>query len=251
MLHPIKNENIKSSGEEVGVGEDWCIPSDYEIYGRTCKLVPIAVDEQVACENEAEIQLQKITLDSFSSSFQSLNPITSSDEPLEFVHASESFRAENEELTAITAYLDSLERERGLEQECEDEVTIEYGNEEGSSGTIVGGVEEKFGLNQNDVLWIVDRITSLEDKMFVLEKKLEDLSNAKCEISSPESKPKPVHATTKNGPYVVDVSHLIDTMEEIMKTGLAYQKQFISRVCDELENVFDVSPDLRGVDLMK
>lgn len=203
----------------VTLNDEWCIPTDQEIFGRSRKI------EEVVLETVNEVSNETATNESNSTgatkSFQSMNEITMMDDG-EGVFSNIT-TADGEDTFSIMNY------ETTIVNAIEDLEIVDDSCAEKSSNVIE--------IDMNSVL------IKLRD----LERKYEELNSkvAECE-----------DMRTRKGNYADSTvpsfgNEFICMIQELMKNGMACQQGVIGKFIDELDGILDIDIDFTDIDPFK
>ena len=198
----------------VGLNDEWCIPSDQELFGTR----PSEVTESYALETVIEVSNESSSTN--TTSFQSLNE----EEGMFTNITDDTFAVMNNETTIVTSM-----------EELEIIDTNEHIALATESNVSIANIDMDMDMDMNSVL----------KKLNDLERKFEELNSKITEFEKLRSQ----KGNNTDSNATVFVNEFVCMIQELMKSGLSYQQGVIGKFIDELDGMFDI--DLSNFDPFK
>ena len=193
------------------INDEWCIPSDQELFGRSSRTNDVVLEtvNEVSNENNSTISTTGVT-----TSFQSMNDTTVMvDGEVMFsnittVDGEDTFSIMNNETTIVNAMedLEIIEDDGALETEV---------------------ISNAMDVDLNLVLM---KIRELERKYEVLHSRLTEYEN------SSSQKAINVDSTT-----TIFANEFLGILQDLMRNGIAYQQGVLGKFIDEIDGMFDIN----------
>lgn len=187
------------------LNDEWCIPTDQEIFGRSSRTV------EAVLETVNEVSNETTTSTGATTSFQSMNETTdtAADSEVMFsnittVLGEDTFSIMNYETTIVTA--------------MEDLEIIE-----------ADSTEEPSCVIEIDMNSVLIKIRDLERKFEELNSKVTEYEKMRSQKGNYAD----FNATSFGNEF-------LGMMQELMKNGMAYQQGVLGKFIDELDGMFDI-----------
>lgn len=195
----------------VGLNDEWCIPSDQELFGTRSS----EVTESYVLETVKEVSNESSSTN--TSSFQSLN-----EEEGMFNITDDTFAVMNSETTIVT----SMEELEIIDTLVETAEHIDL------------PTESNVDISNIDMNSVLKKLNDLERKFEELNSKITEFEKLRSQKGN--------YADSN---ATVFVNEFICMIQELMKSGLSYQQGIIGKFIDELDGMFDI--DLSNFDPFK
>lgn len=207
--------------------DEWCVPSDNELYGRS-KAGKSAITDHEKDEKE---DITAVSDNTPVNDIKTVSDITT---------VSDIMLVNTAALTIVDDVPGNSDSFQSLNNvEADDEVVIMNESE-------INFSNETFSIMNNDTT-IVDTsavhdasfptdcaFKTVLERLVALERKYEDLNSKITKMEEGSQK-----GNSSDSNASIFVNEFIDFMQDVMKTGLSYQQQFLGKFIDELDGMFD------------
>jgi hypothetical protein len=201
--------------------DEWCVPNDQELYGRS-NAVKASVFEYEANENDEN---EDIT---FVSDIKSVSiDVTGVDEI-------------SRDCSSVLTF-NNAESNDDDDDVIMNESEIDCSNE---TFSIMNNETNIVDISVSDQSFPTEcAFKTVLERLVTLERKFEDLN---IKVTKMEVTAQKGNSVSNASIFVGD---FIELMQDVMKTGLSYQQQFMGKFIDELDGMFDI--DFKDFDPLK
>lgn len=198
--------------------DEWCIPTDNEMYGKSKFEKSVIIDH----ETDEKEDLKDITDITDANDMPAISYITT---------VTDIMSVNKADATVVHDSLQSLNNVEVYDEVVTmNESEINFSNETFSIETTIvdtSAVHDTSFPTDNAFKTVLERLVTLE-------RKYEELNNKVAEMGEDAQKE---YSSDSNAS--IFVNEFIGFMQDVMKSGLSYQQQFLGKFIDELDGMFD------------